>query len=97
MGFDARTMWLCRPGIDAIVLTLQASWPKLVTLTPGDLCLGGDADPKIALLQAIQELSDDGMVSYEAIVFDLEGTRIIDVALTARGRAGFALPYPKTG
>ena len=37
--------------------------------------------------QAVQELCDDGLLSYEALVTDSDGPRALGAYLTRRGRA----------
>jgi hypothetical protein len=47
----------------------------------------GSADRITAFIQNFQDLSDAGMITYEAFVVGTGGPQVIDAALTARGRA----------
>ncbi len=75
---------------NSIVSELQRSWPALVTLTPDLLGLEYPGETTLDFLEAIRGLTDSGMVTCEAIIISsTEGPRVIDTALTARGRAMF--------
>jgi hypothetical protein len=72
------------------VSELQRSWPVLVTLTSSTLGLEYPGESTLMFLEAIRDLTDSGMVTCEAIIISsVDGPRIVDAALTARGRAMF--------
>jgi hypothetical protein len=74
----------------SIVSELQRSWPVLVTLTSSTLGLEYPGESTLMFLEAIRDLTDSGMVTCEAIIISsVDGPRIVDAALTARGRAMF--------
>jgi hypothetical protein len=77
--------------MDKIVRALQANWPMLVTLTASGNGLSPSSPDLENFLSAIQLLSDDGFISYEAVVIGTGGPRLIDAGLTARGRAHFGM------
>jgi len=41
-------------------------------------------------LEVVRELTDSGLLSYEALISDIQGPRIMGAAITTRGRALFA-------
>ena len=75
---------------DAAVLLIRAlgqSWPILETLTPASLGLDdGEAD-LVGFVTAVRQLSDEGLISYEALIVSRDTARLVDAGLTARGRA----------
>lgn len=79
-------------GADAgpVVEVLWAHWPAFTVLTPADV--GMDTTPARAMdfIRVLQDLSDAGLVCYEALVIRGAEVRVVDVALTARGRARLA-------
>jgi hypothetical protein len=74
-------------NVRIIVDILWASWPGLVTLRPFDIGMDGSAEDCGSFLKAIQDLGDAGFVSYEALIVGPLGPRIMDMTLTAKGRA----------
>lgn len=70
-----------------IVDVLWAHWPAFRMLSPGDV--GMDASPAqtMAFIRIVQELSDAGLICYEALVIRGTDVRLVDAALTARGRS----------
>ena len=74
---------------DSMVSALARSWPVLVTLTPELLGLEYPGEATLPFLEAIRALTDSGFVTCEAIVIGSSGPRVVDAALTARGRAAF--------
>jgi hypothetical protein len=74
---------------DSMVGELGRSWPALVTLTPAVLGLEYPGESTLPFLEAIRALTDSGFATCEAIVIGSDGPRVIDAALTARGRAVF--------
>ncbi|MBC9032075.1 hypothetical protein IAG41_06695 [Sphingomonas sp. JC676] len=75
---------------NSIVSELQRNWPALVTLTPDLLGLEYPGETTLDFLEAIRDLTDSGMVTCEAIIISSnDGPRMVDAALTARGRAMF--------
>jgi len=69
-----------------IVDALWSNWPIVATLRATDV---GMASPERVtdFIRTFQELSDAGLISYEAFVVGPGGPQVIDAALTARGRA----------
>jgi hypothetical protein len=75
---------------NSIVSELQRSWPALVTLTPDLLGLEYPGEATLDFLEAIRDLTDSGMITCEAIIISsTDGPRVVDTAITARGRAMF--------
>ena len=88
------------PYSEAVASLLQASWPAFVTLTPDligtpeQVGVEFGTDPKDRLLHTIQMLTDSGLITYEALIMSSDhGLRVIDVALTARGRSVLRPPF----
>jgi hypothetical protein len=69
-----------------IVDALWSNWPIVATLRAVDVGMAAP-DRAIDFIQTFQELSDAGLISYEAFVIGPGGPQVIDAALTARGRA----------
>ncbi|WP_135965241.1 hypothetical protein [Sphingomonas gei] len=69
-----------------IVDALWANWPMVVTLRAADVGMES-AERVTDFIRNFQDLSDAGMISYEAFVVGPGGPQVIDAALTARGRA----------
>lgn len=76
-------------GVDArsIVDVLWSSWPAFTTLRPDDVGMAGSSARSIDFIQTVQELSDAGLICYEALIIGTSGVRVNDAALTARGRS----------
>lgn len=72
-----------------IVDALWSSWPMVVTLRAADVGMDS-ADRVTDFIRNFQDLSDAGMITYEAFVIGTGGPQVIDAALTARGRAMIA-------
>jgi hypothetical protein len=72
-----------------IVDALWSKWPIVVTLCAADVGMGS-ADRITDFIRNFQDLSDAGLISYEAFVVGPGGPQVIDAALTARGRAVLA-------
>jgi hypothetical protein len=72
-----------------IVDALWSNWPIVVTLCAADIGMGS-ADRVTDFIRNFQNLSDAGLISYEAFVVGPGGPQVIDAALTARGRAVLA-------
>jgi hypothetical protein len=68
---------------------LNDAWPKTVTVQPVKIGLIGD-DGALAFLKAVQDLGDDGLIGYEALLRDARGPRILDASITTRGRTLFS-------
>jgi len=82
------------PYSEAVACLLQTSWPAFVTLTADLVGVEPGADAKDGLLHTIQMLTDSGLITYEALVMSSDhGLRVIDVALTARGRSVLRPPF----
>lgn len=76
------------PHFDAAVRVLLESWPNSVTLTPATIGIELGLDSRRTFLNAVQVLSDLGLITYETLVIASDiGARAMDVALTARGRS----------
>lgn len=76
--------------LDAAALVIRAlgqSWPILETLTPASLGLDESEADLVAFVTAVQQLSDEGLISYEALIVNRDTARLVDAGLTARGRA----------
>lgn len=73
-----------------IVDVLWAHWPAFMLLTPADVGMDFPPVRTMDFIRTIQELSDSGLVCYEALVIRGPEVRVIDAALTARGRAALA-------
>lgn len=73
------------PFASRILSIVGRNWPTFLTLKPSDVGVSGDADV-ILFLQAVQNLCDEGLLSYEALVVDELGVRILEAGLTTRGR-----------
>jgi hypothetical protein len=72
-----------------IVDALWSNWPIVVTLRAADVGMGS-AERITDFIRNFQDLSDAGLISYEAFVVGPGGPQVIDAALTARGRAVLA-------
>ena len=82
------------PYSEAVARLLQASWPAFVTLTPELVSIDPESDARDGLLHTIQLLTDSGLITYEALVMSSDhGLRVVDVALTARGRSALRPPF----
>jgi hypothetical protein len=69
-----------------IVDALWSNWPMVVTLRPADVGMAAP-DRATDFIRTLQELTDAGLICYEAFVVGPGGPQAIDAALTARGRA----------
>jgi hypothetical protein len=76
-----------RADARSVVDLLWSSWPVLATMRPADVGMEGSAHRAVDFVNTIQELSDSGLIIYEAFVVGPGGPRVLEVALTARGRA----------
>ena len=75
---------------DSVGSALQTSWPAPVTLTLELLGFEYPGEKTLMFLEAIQDLIDSGLVICEAVIITSNsGPRVVDAALTARGRAMF--------
>jgi hypothetical protein len=72
-----------------IVDALWSNWPIVVTLRAADVGMGS-AERINDFIRNFQDLSDAGLISYEAFVVGPGGPQVVDAALTARGRAVLA-------
>jgi len=75
-----------------IVDALWSNWPIVMTLRAADVDMIAP-DRVIDFIRTFQELSDAGLISYEAFVVGPGGPQVIDTALTARGRAVLSAYY----
>jgi hypothetical protein len=87
MASDEFQCALESPGARAVLQSLWSAWPAAIILRPCVAGPGSLADPALEFVQAVQRLSDAGLIGYEALVIGLDGPRLVDAALTARGRA----------
>ena len=69
-----------------IVEALWPKWPIVVTLRAADIGMASP-DRMTDFIRNFQDLSDAGLISYEAFVVGPGGPQVVDAALTARGRA----------
>ncbi|MHA6719539.1 hypothetical protein ACX40Y_08795 [Sphingomonas sp. RS6] len=76
--------------VESATRLLQDRWPSVTALTPASIGLADDHDSTREFLKIVQSLSDDGFLTYEALVVDADGALVIDAALTARGREALA-------
>ena len=82
--------WPDSPEFNALLRILLACWPSTITLTLETIGLDGQRGSSQGFLRAMQALTDDGFVQYEALVVGAtRGPEAIDATLTARGRAFF--------
>jgi hypothetical protein len=75
-----------RGATTQLLHVLNACWPATLTVDPDTLGMQGEPGAR-EFVQAVQELCDDGFLSYEAFVTDGEGPRALGAYLTRRGRA----------
>lgn len=73
----------------SLLRLLWKKWPETATILPSHVDLHG-AEGVIAFLGAIQELCDEGLLSYEALICDPHGPRALQASVTSRGRACMA-------
>ena len=74
-------------SVEARLLRLLAdAWPNTANVAPAHLGLSG-RNGGLAFLDAIEELSDGGLLGYEALMIDIYGPRIHEASITPRGRA----------
>jgi hypothetical protein len=75
------------PSVEARLLNLLADvWPNTANVGPAHLGLSGRGGG-LTFLDAIEELSDGGLLGYEALMIDIYGPRIHQASITPRGRA----------
>lgn len=72
--------------------TLNQAWPASATMTPEAVCNRTQSDgglpDQAAFVNLVQNLSDNGMILYEAFLMGVEtGPRFLRSMITARGRA----------
>jgi hypothetical protein len=77
-----------RGATKQLLHVLNACWPATLTVDPDTLGMGGELGAR-DFLRAVQELCDDGLLSYEALVTDSQGPRALGAYLTRRGRAHY--------
>jgi hypothetical protein len=71
---------------DRLLHVLNSCCPATLTVDPDTLGIPGELDAR-DFVRAVQELCDEGLLSYEALVTDSEGPRALGAYLTRRGRA----------
>jgi hypothetical protein len=76
--------------VESATRLLQDRWPSLTALTPASIGLADDGESTREFLKIVQSLSDEGFLTYEALVINADGAVVIDAALTARGREALA-------
>lgn len=75
-----------RPVVDV----LWAHWPAFRMLSPADVGMDQSPARVTDFVRVVQQLSDAGLICYEALVVRGGDVRLVDAALTARGRAQLA-------
>jgi hypothetical protein len=71
---------------------LNQRWPSTATVTPHIVPAAESAD-RAAFVEAIQSLSDNGLISYEAFLMGTGSSlRFVETMITARGRAALRTP-----
>jgi hypothetical protein len=73
----------------AIVRALWLQWPQIASLGPRDLGPHASLEA-LQFLRAVQAMCDEGLLSYEALIIDATGPRIISASLTSRGRSTYS-------
>jgi hypothetical protein len=73
------------PSASNIMKVLEAGWPNLMTIKPADVGMA-EKSQAVNFVRVIQGLCDEGLLTYEALIADRFGPRVIDATLTARGR-----------
>jgi hypothetical protein len=75
------------PSVELRLLRLlDDAWPNTADVDPAHLGLTG-RNGALAFLDVIEELSDGGVLGYEALIIDVHGPRIHQGSITPRGRA----------
>jgi hypothetical protein len=72
------------PDASRIMNVVGERWPNMLTIEPSDVGMTRTSEAA-RFLRVIHELCDEGLLSYEALVSDHLGPRVIDASLTARG------------
>ncbi|MEP3224976.1 MAG: hypothetical protein ABJO01_03295 [Parasphingorhabdus sp.] len=68
--------------------SLNQTWPSAATMTPDMIESHEAADNPALFVDAVQTLSDNGMILYEAFLTGhISGPRFLDTMITARGKA----------
>lgn len=68
--------------------TLNQAWPSAATMTPEVIRSCESGDDKTAFVDMVQNLSDNGMILYEAFLTGASSEpRFLDSMITARGKA----------
>lgn len=73
-------------GRDMLLALLAAAWPNTANVSPIHLGWNGRSGA-LAFLDIFEELSDAGMLSYEALVISEAGPFIYQASITPKGRA----------
>ena len=72
------------PEFGTLVLRhLLRRWPETVNVIPVQFGINRGGD----FLEVVHALTDSGLLSYEALISDGQGPRIVGAAITPRGRA----------
>ena len=71
---------------ERLLKLLANVWPNTADVDPAHLGLSGRTGG-LAFLDTIEELSDGGLLGYEALMIDMYGPRIHQAAITPKGRA----------
>ena len=79
-------MFALTPSASNIMKVLEAGWPNLMTIKPCDVGMA-EKSQAVIFVRVVQRLCDEGLLTYEALVADRFGPRVIDATLTARGRS----------
>tara|TARA_R110000772_G_scaffold52955_1_gene121240 strand:- start:353 stop:646 length:294 start_codon:yes stop_codon:yes gene_type:complete len=68
--------------------SLNQAWPLAATMTPDMIESEGAIGNPALFVDAVQTLSDNGMILYEAFLTgNTSGPRFLDTMITARGKA----------
>ena len=79
-------MFALTPSASNIMKVLEAGWPDLMTIEPSDVGMT-EKSQAVIFVRVVQGLCDEGLLTYEALIADRFGPRVIGATLTARGRS----------
>ncbi|MEW4467717.1 hypothetical protein AB1K62_07800 [Parasphingorhabdus sp. JC815] len=72
----------------SVLGSLNKVWPSATIMTPTSLGTNDTVDNPLLFVDAVQTLSDNGMLLYEAFLTgQASGPRFLDTMITARGKA----------
>lgn len=77
----------------SVLESLNEAWPASTIVTPAMVAFNGCGGNPAHFVDAIQTLSDNGLILYEAFLAGQStGPRFLDVVITARGKAALQEP-----